>query len=161
MTDVHLNCGLKRPDLSYSIRPRALPNPAPNWMRFCPSGKPYPHVVVEVAVNHEGPKKLIEDCHRYFHNRTSIRVWIGIKVWVVGRKFWVGWAERNAAGNRAVIHTNMRFPPPSSSIQTPVSLIYQVPMATVYGPGVAMPPNSPATLNIDCEAIRLILLEFL
>jgi Uma2 family endonuclease len=160
MADVPLNRGLKRPDLSYSIRPRAQPDPAPNWILFRPDGEPYPNLVVEVAVNHESPTKLMEDCHRYFHNSTSIRVWIGIKVWIVGRKFWVGWGERNVAGNRALIHTSMRLPPHCSSIQTPVNLVYHIPMATVYGPGIAMPPNSPATLDIDCDALRLIVLEF-
>jgi hypothetical protein len=161
IADVRLNNGLKRPDLSFSIRPRAQPNPAPNWLRFLPNGKPYPNVVVEVAVNHESPSKLRDDCHRYFHDRTSIRVWFGIEVWVAGRKFWVGWGERNGAGNRGVIHTNMRFPPQHSSIQNPINVVYQIPMTMVYGPAVAIPPGSPPTLDIDCDSIRAIVQEFL
>jgi hypothetical protein len=161
MADIILDNGLKRPDLSFSIRPSTQPNPSPNWLRFLPNGKPYPNVVVEVAVNHESPNKSKEDCHRYFHNSTSIRVWIGIKVWVASRTYWVGWGERNATGNRAYIHSDMRFPPQHSSIENPVDIVYQIPMATVYGPAIATPPNSPLTLDIDCDAIRLIIEEFL
>jgi len=34
-------------------------------------------------------------------------------------------------------------------------------MQTVYGNGVAIPPNSPPTLDIDCDAIRSVVQEFL
>lgn len=117
--------------------------------------------MVEVAVNHEGPRKLRDDCHRYFSNETSICIWIGIKVWVAGRKFWVGWGERSLTGNRALIHNNMQFPPHHHPVNTPVNLIYHIPMQTVYGNGVPIPPNSPATLDIDCDEIRGIIQEYL
>jgi hypothetical protein len=162
MADVRLYAGaIKRPDASYGIRPRALPNPPPPWLKYLPNGDPYPNVVLEVAVNHESPQKLKRDCHRYFDNGTSVCVWIGIKVWVAGRKFWVAWTDRSANGNRGVIHTNMRLPPHHHDINTPVNLVYHIPMQTVYGPGVAIPPNSPATLDIDCDAIRAIIQEFI
>jgi len=83
MPDVRLFAGaIKCPDSSFGIRPTALPNPPPAWLRFLPNGAPYPNVVVEVAVNNEGPTKLRADCHRYFSNSTSVCVWVGIKVWV-------------------------------------------------------------------------------
>src|SRR5947199_79915 len=130
-------------------------------MKFFANGVPYPNVVVEVAVNNEGPQKLKDDCHRYFSNTTSVCIWIGIKMWVPERKFWVGWAERSPTGNRATIHTNMRFPPHHHPIGTPVNLVYQIPMQTVYGVGVPIPQNSPATLDIDSDGIRGIIQEFL
>jgi len=34
-------------------------------------------------------------------------------------------------------------------------------MQTVYGNGIAIPPSSPATLDIDCDQIRGIIQEFL
>jgi len=104
---------------------------------------------------------LREDCHRYFHDKTSIRVWIGIKVWVSEHKFWVGWAERNATGDRGIIHSDMEFPPHHFSIQNSVDIIYRIPMTTVYGSDIRIPLNSPNTLDIDCNEIRLIVLEFL
>jgi len=150
---------IKRPDASFRIRRRALPNPPPGWIRFLQNGAPYPNVVVEVAVNNEGPAKLKSDCHRYFSNTTSICVWIGVKIWLRGKKFWVGWAERAPAGNRATIHTDMRFPPHHHPIDTPVNLVYHIPMQTVYGNGVPIPPTSPPTLDIDCDWIRDVIQE--
>lgn len=152
---------IKRPDASFRIRPRAMPNPPPGWIKFFRNGAPYPNVVVEVAVNNEGPAKLEGDCHRYFSNTTSVCIWIGIKVWVAGKKFWVGWAERAPTGDRATIHTNMQFPPHHHPVDTPVNLVYQIPMQTVYGNGVPRPPADPATLDIDCDGIRLLIQELL
>jgi len=159
MADVRLFAGaIKRPDLSYQIRPRALPNTPPAWLRFLANGITYPNVVVEVAVNNEGSRKLRDDCHRYF---SSISIWIGVKVWIAGRKFWVGWGERSPTGNRALIQTNMQFPPHYHPINTPVNLIYHIPMQTVYGNGIPIPLHSPASLDIDCDEIRSIIQEFL
>ena len=152
---------IKHPDASFRIWTRALPNPPFDWIRFLPNGAPYPNVVVEVAVNNEGPAKLKSDCHRYFSNSTSVCVWIGVKIWLAGRKFWVGWAERAPGGNRATIHTNMRFLPHHHAIDTPVNLVYHIPMQTVYGNGIPIPPNSPPTLDIDCDVIRDVIQEFL
>ena len=55
----------------------------------------------------------------------------------------------------------MRFPPHHHPINTAVNLVYHIPMQTVYGNGIAIPPNSPATLDIDCDQIRGIIQEFL
>ena len=161
MADIRLSAGtIKRPDASYGIRPRALPNPPPPWLKFQPNGDPYPNVVIEVEVNNESALKLKQDCHRYFRSTTSVCVWIGIKIWVRGRKVWIAWADRAATGNRGVIHTNMRLPPHHHSIDTPVNLVYHIPMATVYGNGITIPPNSPPTLNIDCDAVREVIEEY-
>ena len=150
--DVHLYTeAIKCLDTSFSIHHGALPNPPYAWLRFLPNGEPYPNVVLEVAVNHEGPAKLRADC--YFSNTTSVCVWIGIKVWVALQKFWVGWVDRSANGNQAMIHSNMHFPPHHHPVNTPVNSVYHIPMQTVYGNGVAIPPNSPATLDIDCDEI--------
>jgi len=47
--------------------------------------------------------------------------------------------------------------PPQYPINTPVNMIYHIPIQTLYGNGVPIPPNSPATLDIDCNGIRGIL----
>jgi len=96
---------------------------------------------------------LLDDADRYFSAFTSTTVWIGVKVWVKEKKFWVGWGERAATGTGAVIHTVMQWPPNHNSISTPVNHVYQLPMATVYGPGITIPRNHPATLDIDrCDS---------
>src|SRR5947207_15851602 len=105
-TDVRLsNRSIKRPDASFKIRRPQIPVPPPFWLKLQPNGHPYPNLVVEVTVNHEGPQKLRDDMQRYFTRRTSIRVWIGVKYWMAGRKFWVGWAERRPNGVRGTLHT--------------------------------------------------------
>jgi hypothetical protein len=158
MPDVRLSDGnIKRPDASFGIRPRALPNPPPSWLKFLPDRGPYPNVIVEVEVDSEGLETLQDDCHRYFSNTTSVCIWIGIKVWAESRKFWVAWAERSANGDSAVIHSNIRI----YSIDTPVDLIHHIPMQTVYGNGIPIPPNSPDTLEIDHDEIRSLIQEYL
>jgi len=65
MTDIRLYTdSIKRPDASCGIRPRALPNPPPPWVKFLPNGDAYPNVVLEVAVNNESPvnsKRIVTD----------------------------------------------------------------------------------------------------
>jgi len=114
---------------------------------------------VEIAVNNEGPNKLINDTHRYFAANTSIRVWIGVKVWLQGRKFWVRWGERNPNGVDAVIHTGMSFPPNHHSIDNPVNLVYNIPMTAVYGPGVPIHASNAGTLDTDTDAVRRIIMQ--
>lgn len=58
----------------------------------------------------------------------------------------------------------MEFPPNHHSIYTPVNVVYRIPMKTVYGDGITMPPmppDSPETLDIDCERIRGIIVELI
>ena len=95
------------------------------------------------------------DAHRYFAANTSIRVWIGVTVWLQGRKFWVGRGERSGA----VIHTGMSFPPNHHSIDNPVNLVYNIPMTAVYGPGIQIPASNAGTLDIDTDAVRRIILQ--
>jgi hypothetical protein len=160
--DVPLNAGtIKCPDASFTIRPRAVSHPPPAWLRFLPSGEPYPNLVVQVAVNNEGPNKLKEGCHRHFGNVTSVRIWIGIKVWIAGEKFWVGWADRAISGSRAATHSNMQFPSNHHDINVPINLVYSIPIQSVYGTGVAVPPNSPPMLDVDRDAIRCVIREYL
>jgi Uma2 family endonuclease len=80
VTDVRLNNrSIKRPDASFKIRRWQIPVPPPVWLKLQRNGHPYPNLVVEVAVNHEGLQKLRDDMQRYFTRHTSIRVWIGVK----------------------------------------------------------------------------------
>jgi len=153
----------KRPDAAFRLRENQIPNPPPPWIRYLANGAPYPNVVVEVAVNNESPQKLMDDADRYFSPITSTRVWIGVKVWLKDKKFWVGWAERAANGVGATIHTTMQWPPNHHPWDTDVNTIYQIPMALIYGPGIPIPPmaNSGAFLHIDTDMIRQEIVECL
>jgi hypothetical protein len=159
-TDVRLsNESIKRPDSSFKIRHTEIPVPHPVWLRLQPNGHPYPNLVVEVAVNNEAPQKLLDDMHRYFTRRTSIRVWIGVKYWMAGRKFWVGWAERRPGGLGGRLHTQMSWPPNHHDINVATNIIYNIPMTTIYGPNIPMPPDLPLTLNLDTDVIRSTIVE--
>jgi len=149
----------KRPDTSFQIRKTQIPDPHPPWMKFLPDRLPYPNIVIEVAVNNESPAKLMLYAHRYFSGMSSIRVWIGVKIWLKEKKFWVGWAELSPAGFDATMHSNMSWPPDNSSWETPVDIVYPIPIALVYGPGINIPENAPPTLDINAEEIRLQIME--
>jgi hypothetical protein len=91
----------------------------------------------------------------------SVRVWVGVQVWTVEKKFWIGWGERLQTGIGAQIHSVMPFPPDGNNIETPVNHIYQIPRDTVYGPGINVPPGDQATAEINIDHIRELLLEIL
>jgi len=159
-TDVRLtNRSVKRSDASFKILRRRMPTPPPAWIKFQPNGFPYPNVVVEVAVNNESPQKLLIDCQRYFSRHTSVRIWIGVKYWTAGRKFWVGWAERRPGGIGGRVRSQMRWPPHHHDVNTPTNIVYHIPMTTVYGPNVPMPPNLAPNLDIDTDEIRETILD--
>ena len=84
------NRSIKRPDASYCLLSDKIPVP---YLHFLPNGIPYPNVVVEVAVNNESPQRSLDDADRYFSAFTSTTVWVGVKVWVKGKKGWqmVAW----------------------------------------------------------------------
>ena len=155
------NRSLKRPDYSWQLRKQKIPTPPPSWMKFLPDGFPYPNIVVEVEVNNESPAQLINYANMYFSADTSVRLWIAVKVWLVGKKFWVGWGERASTGTGVTLHTAMAWPPEHLSIATPVDIIYNIPMTVIYGPGIPIPPNTPPTLEISVEEIRQRIVEFI
>ena len=84
-----------------------------------------------------------------------------MKIWVAGKKYWMGWGERDPAGTGLLLHTTMSWPPLHSDIATPVNLIYSIPMALIYGPGIAIPQNAPATLDINVDEIRQVIADVL
>jgi len=120
----------------------------------CPYNLPFPSIVVEVAVNDEGPDMLQAFAQRYFAVSTSIRLWVGVKIWLKEYRFWVGWGERSPTGTGCCLRSAMAWPPNAWSITTRVNLVYQIPMTTVYGPGIPIPANAPATLDVSVEEIR-------
>jgi hypothetical protein len=155
------NRSKKRPDYSWQIRKPRIPTPPPPWMKFLPDSLPYPNIVVEIAANNESPDKLIGYANKYFSALSSVRVWIAVKVWLVEKKFWVGWRERAHTGIGATIHTTMAWPPHHSDITIPVNTIYNIPVALIYGTSIPIPPNAPPILDINVEEIRQVIVEVL
>jgi hypothetical protein len=149
----------KRPDASWRLQRHLLPNPPPCWLKFDARGFPIAHVVVEVAVENESPDTFRADCDAYFGADTSTTLWVGVKIWLAEQRFWVGYAERAADGVGATIHSQMLWVPNHSSFLVPTNITYQIPMQTVFGPGIAIPPGTPATLDIHVEMIRQRIVE--
>ena len=152
----------KRPDASWRIRKSHIPNPRPAWIKLLPNNPynlPFPSIVVEVAVNNESPTILQAFAQRYFAASTSVRLYVGVKIWLAEKRFWVGWGERRPNGTGCRLTSNMAWPPNAWSITNPVNLVYQIPIATVYGQGIPIPANAPATLDISVEEIRREIIE--
>ena len=61
-------------------------------------------------------------------------------------------------GVGAVIHTQMQCPPNQTTYIVPTNIVYQIPMATVFGAGVPIPAGVAATLDIDTDLIRGVIL---
>jgi hypothetical protein len=144
----------KRPDFSWRLDRHLLPNPPPAWLILDASGQTTANLVLEIVVENESPDTLMSDCDAYFGAGTSTTVWVGVKIWLAGRKFWVGWAERSATGVGALHHTQMHWVPNHTSFLNPVNIIYQIPMQTVYGAGIPVPAGAPPTLPINAELIH-------
>ena len=91
----------KQPDQSYT--PEHLPEPSrQNKLKLQPNGDNYPTLVLEVAVSNEDRARLLDDaCRKYFTDKTSVNVWVGIKIDKTvagGEVFWVGWGRRKLVG---------------------------------------------------------------
>jgi len=149
----------KRPDNSWKLDSTMLTNPPPAWIQFDAGGYLTANIVVEVAVEHETPDQLMSDCHAYFGPNTSTTLWIGVKVWLAGQKYWVGWAERAPNGVGEVVHTQMHWVPNHMSYLVPTNITYNIPMQVAFGPGIPIPAGTPPTLYIDVEGIRLVILK--
>lgn len=150
------NRSVKRPDASFRLTQNSIPQPPPAWLKFMQNGVPYPNIVAEVAVDNESPTKLMNDCQRYFTATTSVRLWIGVKYWKAGKRFWVGYAIRRPGGVEATVTSQFQWPPNHHDINVPTNIVYSVPMATVFGPGIALPQGmaANAVLRIDTDIIR-------
>lgn len=105
-------------------------HPRPGWIKLLPNDPynlPFPSIVVEVAVNDESPAMLQAFAQRYFAAITSVRFYIGVKIWLAGKRFWVGWGVRRPNGTGCRLTSNMAWPPIAWSITIPVNLVYQIP----------------------------------
>jgi hypothetical protein len=53
----------------------------------------------------------------------------------------------------------MSLSPDQHDIDVTTNIVYSIPMITLYGPDIPMPPGLPPTLTLDTEEIRQIILE--
>jgi hypothetical protein len=91
----------KQPDQSYT--PTRFPAPTrQNKLQLQANGDYFPSLVFEIAVSNEDRARLLDDaCKKYFTNKTSVNIWVGIKVdrSVLGAEhLWVRWGRRKLLG---------------------------------------------------------------
>jgi hypothetical protein len=68
---------------------------------------------------------------------------------------------RRPGGVGASVTSQFQFPLNHHDINAPTNIVYSVPMATVFGPGIAFPPGiaAHAFLRIDTDVIRQTILQ--
>jgi hypothetical protein len=67
---------------------------------------------------------------------------------------WVGWAERSPGGVGGRLNSEMELPPLHHDIHTPTNIVYSIPMRTIFGSDIPIPPGLPPALTIDTDIIR-------
>ena len=70
---------------------------------------------------------------------------------------WVGLSER-PRGSTLLSTLNLQWPPNHATYTVPTNIVYQIPMATVFGAGVPIPAGVAPTLDIDTDLIRGVIL---
>jgi hypothetical protein len=116
-------------------------------------------VVVEVAVNNEGPTKFLYDCEAYFSAKTlATTVWIGVKSMACRAQVLGGLGGTFTNGSRLYCPLSNAMTP-QCTYTVPTNIVYRIPMAVVFGAGVPIPAGVAATLDIDTDLIRDVILD--
>ncbi len=148
----------------------ALPNPPPpGTFVVGAGGNIAPQLVLEVAVSNETMPTLTQtDLARYFVAGTGTRWWVGIKVFKNPggtNRWWAGHASRRFTHGQ--FQNAADFSPESMPIvqsynidlNAPTQLVFHITVATLIHP-CQPPANYPATLDIDLENIRQLIVVY-
>jgi hypothetical protein len=170
--DVSLdNLNVKEPGGHWTINLNALPNsPPPGTFVVGAGGNLAPQLVLEVAVSNETMPTLTQtDLARYFAAGTGTRWWVGIEVFKDPdgtNRWWAGHASRRIVNGQFQNVADIS-PESMSTVQTnnvdlniPTSLWFHIQVSTLIHP-CAAPANYPATLDIDLENIRQLIVSLL
>ena len=175
MTDVNLAPGNdKQPDGQWTLIIDRLPNPQQAQGVFAinmATNKIAPQLVLEVAVGNESmPQLTITDLNRYFGPGTGTRCWIGLKIFKTtngNHRWWAGIAYRARAPNGTFLDAPDMSPESmpivashNTPITAPTNIVFHIDVATLIDP-CQPPPNYPATLNIDLEEIRRVIVHWI
>ena len=105
--------------------------------------------------------KLLDYADKYFSALSSVRLWIGVKVWVREKKFWVGWGERSPTGIDATIPYNNGLATESFKYQCFRQHGLQYPYGPYLWTWILIPPTAPPILDINVEEIREVIVDIL
>jgi hypothetical protein len=151
----------KQPDQSF--QPRGLPAPSTqNGILHQPgTSQPFPSFVIEIAFCHEDRELLISDAvQKYFNQNTSVKLWLGIKIYKTRRTWWGGWGVRAATGyglrmceqteDAMMVSTDMSVDPPPDG---PLAGEFRLPSSLLYDP-LPIPAGDPLQLVLPFEELR-------
>jgi hypothetical protein len=142
--------GSKRPDASF--RPRLLTSPPGKWQIRMPNQQHYPTISFEVAFRNETWARLVDDARRKcFHSVTSIRIFVGIKIW--GNYFQCFWARRSRRGR------GMRMAQRTTKLPLNIAtqIVFTIPAAdTWWGiPNNNLPQTLTPNYDLSLEWLRV------
>jgi hypothetical protein len=148
----------KCPSLSLRLQNDLLPDPPPAWLKYQLNGKPYPNVVCEVSTTNEFPRHddLID---AYLSSETSVLLYIGVRVWITSRKFWVVIKKRMRYGHSVAYQ--MPLAPCHASLMEPLKGVLHIPASKVYGRGIPVPEKACEGYFLDLDELRLEILRLI
>ena len=172
--DVHLIPGSdKQPDGHWTVNVHRLPNfqQVPNPFPVnAATGELAPQLMLEVDVKNETMPTLVDvDLVNYFAPGTGTRAWIGIKIFKSSspngtHRWWAGWARRRMVNGQFVDQPDLsqesmpRVNTNNVPITQPTNIVFHVDVFTLLHP-CQPPPNYPATIDINLEDVRQVILR--
>ena len=165
----------KQPDGHWTVNINRLPNPQQAQGVFAinaATNQLAPQLVLEVVVSHESMiTGTGTDLAKYFGPGTGTRCWIGIKVFKAATptgtsRWWAGYALRKRVNGVFVNQPDMNaesmgiVASNNVSIHQPTNIVFHIDVATLIDP-CQRPPNYPATLDINLEEVRQVIVDCL
>jgi hypothetical protein len=164
----------RQPDGHWTIDPTRLQNPPPPGTFTINSARNLmaPQIVLEVAVSNDSMPTLTNtDLMKYFGPGTGTRCWIGIKVFKAntptGTTRWrAGYAMRKCVNGVFVDEPDMSTEsmPIVATNNIPVTQVtdktFHLDIDTIIDP-CQRPPTYPATIDIDLEEVRQVIIKSL
>src|SRR5436305_7224755 len=149
--------GSKSPDYSYLPRDITIPpaNPNPKSIRPGFVGRPYPTMVVDIAVENESWRRLKDGARaKAFSRLTSIQVFVGVKVYK--NTFRAIWGKRRAVGHGMHIQQQTE----KLDLHAVSNVMFTIPKSLVFwGVPLPLPPTPTPDLILLIETFRLAIVD--
>ena len=149
--------GSKSPGYSYFPRDITIPpaNPKPKSIRPGFVGRPYPTMVVEIAVENESWRRLKDDARtKAFSRLTSIQVFVGVKVYK--NTFRAIWGKRRAVGHGMHIQQQTE----KLDLHAVSNVMFTIAKSLVFwGLPLPLPPTPTPDLILLIETFRLAIVD--
>ena len=163
----------KQPDGHWTVIPNQLPNPQLALNSFPinrATGELAPQLVLEVAVSNETMPILTDvDLLKYFGPGTGTRAWVGINIFKSSslngtHRWWAGWARRRMVDAQFLDQPDLspesmpRVTTNNLPLTQPTNIVFHIDVLTLLHP-CQPPANYPATIDINLEDVRQLILR--